>query len=315
MIRSPINSLPVLCGVTLIALLWLTVVHPGQAQFLETTGQDSGQTKKVRVNGVELHYLEQGKGIPVIFVHGGLDDYRYWQSEMGPFSESYHVIAYSRRYNFPNHNSLMRTDHSAIVEADDLAALIKSLKLGRVHIAGASYGAYTALFLAVKHPEMVRTLILAEAPVLRLAQDRPEGKTLYKEFMDNLWRPAGEAFRRGDKEHALKLTVEYFAGKGAFEQAPESLRQGWRDNLLEWQALTTSRDAIPALRLRDLKRVKAPTLMLSGERTLEIHKFVDGQLRPVLRAERVIIPNSTHDMWSENPELCTRATLAFLARH
>lgn len=175
--------------------------------------------------------------------------------------------------------------------------------------------AYTALFLTLKHPEMVRTLTLAEAPVLRLAQSKPEGLALYEEFMANLWHPAGEAFRGGDKEQALKLTVEYFAGKGAFDQVPEALRQGWMDNLLEWQALTTSRDAFPALRLRDLQRLKAPTLMLSGERTLDIHKFVDGQLRPVLRAERVIIPNASHDMWSEYPELCRQPTLAFLARH
>ena len=52
-----------------------------------------------------------------------------------------------------------------------------------------------------------------------------------------------------------------------------------------------------------------------SERTLEIHKFVDGELRPLLRAERVMIPNASHDMWSEQPELCRQAALAFLARH
>lgn len=314
MTKWPINCVAVLFRATLIALFLLAVAHPRHAQPIETR-QHPDQTKKVRINGVELHYLERGKGIQVIFVHGGLDDYRYWKSQMEPFSQRYRVIAYSRRYNFPNNNPMTRLDHSAIVEAEDLAALIKSLNLGRVHIVGASYGAYTALFLALRHPETVRTLILAEAPVLRLAENKPQGMALYEEFMANLWRPAGEAFRGGDKEQALRLTVEYFVGKGAFDQVPEALRQGWRDNLLEWQALTTSRDALPVLRLRDLKRIKAPTLMLSGERTLNIHKFVDGELRPLLRAERVIIPNASHDMWSEYPEVCRQAALAFLAKH
>lgn len=314
MTKWPINCVAVLFRATLIALFLLVVAHPRHAQPIETR-QHPDQTKKVRINGVELHYLERGKGIQVIFVHGGLDDYRYWKSQMEPFSQRYRVIAYSRRYNFPNNNPMTRLDHSATVEAEDLAALIKSLKLGRVHIVGASYGAYTALFLALRYPETVRTLILAEAPVLRLAENKPQGMALYEEFMANLWRPAGEAFRGGDKEQALKLTVEYFVGKGAFDQVPEALRQGWRDNLLEWQALTTSRDALPVLRLRDFKRIKAPTLMLSGERTLNIHKFVDGELRPLLRAERVIIPNASHDMWSEYPEVCRQAALAFLAKH
>ena len=87
--------------------------------------QTKRRLKKVRVNGVELHYLEKGKGIPVIFVHGGLDDYRMWEAQMEPFAQSYRVIAYSRRYNFPNRNPYIRPDHSAIIEADDLAALIK----------------------------------------------------------------------------------------------------------------------------------------------------------------------------------------------
>lgn len=274
------------------------------------------QPKKARVNGVELHYLERGEGTPVVFVHGGLDDYRYWQSEMEPFSVHYRVVAYSRRYNYPNNNPLMRPEHSALVEAQDLAALIKSLKLGRVHIVGASYGAYTALLLALRHPEMVHTLILAEPPVLRLAQDNPQGRALYEELMANLMRPVGEAFRRGAGEQALRLTVEYFLGKGTFDQAPEALRQSLTDNLLEWRALTTSRDAFPAVRRRDIKRMKTPTLMLSGERTLTIHKFVDGQLQAMLqRVERVVIPSASHDMWREHPEVCRQAALAFLARH
>jgi len=296
---------------TLVAVFSLALAHRAPAQPIE----ESNQLKKVRVNGVELHYLDRGEGTPVLFVHGGLDDYRYWKSQMEPFSQHYRVIAYSRRYNYPNNNPMTRPDHSAIVEAEDLAALIKSLKIGRVHILGASYGAYAALFLALRHPETVRTLILAEAPVLRLAQDKPGGMALYEEFMAKLWKPAGEAFRGGDKEQALRLTVEYFAGERAFDQAPEDLRQYWRGNLPEWQALTTSRDAFPVLRRTDVKRITAPALMLSGERTLNIHKFVDGELRLLLRGgERVIIPNASHDMWSEHPEVCRQAALAFLAK-
>jgi non-heme chloroperoxidase len=272
--------------------------------------------KKVRVNGVELHYLDSGKGIPVVFVHAGLDDYREWESQLEPFSQNYRVIAYSRRYNFPNNNPHIRPDHSAIIEAQDLFALIKTLKLGRVHIVGHSYGALTALWLGIKHPELVRSLVLAEPPVLRWAQDKPEGKALFDEFMKNLWQPAGDAFRRGDKEQALRLTLNYFAGEGAFDQVPEAQRNYWRSDLREWQALTTSRDAIPPLSREDVKRIKAPVLMLSGGQTLPIHKFVDSELEPLLlKGERLVIPNATHEMWSEQPEVCRRTVLAFLSRN
>ena len=64
------------------------------------------------------------------------------------------------------------------------------------------------------------------------------------------------------------MTVTYFAGEGVFEQVPEAQRKYWIGNLPEWQALTTSRDAFPALSREDVKRIKAPALMLSGERLL-----------------------------------------------
>jgi non-heme chloroperoxidase len=272
--------------------------------------------KKVRVNGVELHYLDVGKGIPVIFVHGGLDDYRMWEAQVEQFAQNYRVIAYSRRYNFPNNNPHIRPDHSAIIEAEDLAAVIKRLKLGRVHIVGHSYGAFTALFLAIKHPEMIRTLVLAEPPVLGWAQDKPDGRALFDEIMDNLWKPAGEAFRRGQKEQALRLTLNYFVGEGVFDQVPEAQRNYWRSNSREWQSLTTSRDAFPPLSREAVKRIKATALMISGGKTMNILKFIDSELQPLLaKGERLVIPNATHDMWNEQPEACRRAVLGFLSRN
>ena len=80
-------------------LLILPVVVAAQDFNAASAGEKASQLKNVRVNDVELHYLENGKGVPVIFVHGGLDDYRMWEAQIKPFSENYHVFAYSRRYN------------------------------------------------------------------------------------------------------------------------------------------------------------------------------------------------------------------------
>ena len=54
--------------------------------------------------GVELHYIEKGKGVPVIFIHGTLGDYSVWQPQLRFFAGSYRALAYSRRYNYPNTN-------------------------------------------------------------------------------------------------------------------------------------------------------------------------------------------------------------------
>src|SRR6516164_7712414 len=81
--------------------------------------------KKVAVaDGVELHYIERGKGVPVVFVTGGGGGYDEWVSHLGPFAESYRAIAYSSRYGYPNTNK-PQPNYSPVVAADDLAALIK----------------------------------------------------------------------------------------------------------------------------------------------------------------------------------------------
>ena len=100
-------------------LLGLTVAAYGQGV----------QPKAIRVRGLELHYVEQGSGEPLILLHGGQGDYRAWAPQMTALSPHFRVISYSRRYHYPNHNPLTAKNHSAYVEAEDLAAVIKTRAL------------------------------------------------------------------------------------------------------------------------------------------------------------------------------------------
>jgi pimeloyl-ACP methyl ester carboxylesterase len=81
-------------------------------------------------------------------------DCRRWVAQIDTFAQQYRVIAYSRRYNFPNKNRSDISDYSAITDADDLGLIIRELSLGRCHIVAESYGAYAALFLAISIPNL-----------------------------------------------------------------------------------------------------------------------------------------------------------------
>jgi non-heme chloroperoxidase len=125
----------------------------------------------------------------------------FWRStpQLGSFAEKYHVIAYSRRYNQPNTNQAL-PEYSAVGDRDDLAGLIDKLHLGRVHVIGHSYGAYTALLLAVRHPELVRSLIIAEAPAVSLLGYLPGehaevGKRTLADIRHHMEEPMVAAFR------------------------------------------------------------------------------------------------------------------------
>src|SRR5438132_339389 len=261
-------------------------------------GDEIASLKTARVNGVELHYLDEGSGPPLILIHGGLGDYREWGAQMARFSARNRVIAYSRRYNYPNHNEPISPDHSAIIEAEDLAALIDLLKLERVDIVGYSYGAFTALYYATRHPERVRKLVLVEPPVLRWLPDIAGGNVELDRFMNAIWQPTAAAFRNNDPQGALRITCDYFSGKGSYDAMPPDGQRALTDNLREWKALTTSRDAFPPLDRDAVRKLNMSILLLSGEKTLPPLRLINEELIRLLpNAERVAVPNATHDMW------------------
>src|SRR5258708_1799138 len=92
---------------------------------------DSPAIRRVVVSGgIELHYVERGTGVPVVFVHGSLSDGGYWNDQLGPFAASgYRAIAYSRRFNPPN-THIPPPGYSAAPDAHDLAAVIEKLPTG-----------------------------------------------------------------------------------------------------------------------------------------------------------------------------------------
>lgn len=282
--------------------------------YTQAIGQ-SVQLTKINVRGIELHYIEQGQGEPLILLHGGQGDYRSWEPQMKVLSPQYRVISYSRRYHYPNNNPLKTTYHSAYTEADDLAALIHKLGLGRVHLIGTSIGAFTALVLAVKHPEMVRSLVLAEPPVHEWVRDSPGGVAAYSDFITTIWEPATKAFKAGDDEAAMKIFVNGFMGKGRFENLPPETRAAAMQNSRFFKANTLSSDPFPSLSKRKVKRLRIPTLIISGENTIKIHKLVTEELARLLpKAEQVIIPKAGHGSPRENPQAFNEAVLKFLAR-
>ncbi|MGI9043871.1 MAG: alpha/beta fold hydrolase [Gemmatimonadaceae bacterium] len=273
--------------------------------------------ERVTIDGTELHYVSQGTGQPVVLVHGSLADYTYWQksNQISPLAESYRVIAYSRRYNHPNRNE-PRTDHSAIVEAQDLARFLDQLGTGPVHLVGHSYGAYTALLFALEHPQRVRSLVLAEPPILPWLPGIPGGEGIQEDFMASVWEPMGEAFRERGDEAGLDFTARWYFDVPFAEVDPQ-WQTLFRNNVHEWRALTVSPFAFPRVDYHRVRALAVPTLLLSGGKNAGgFNDLIDGQLQRLLPdVERVIIPDASHEMFLDFPETTARSMLAFFRRH
>lgn len=271
---------------------------------------------RVVVDDIELHYVERGSGAPVVLVHGSLADYSYWSdsNQMAPLAAQYRVIAYSRRYNYPNRNE-PRGDHSAVVEAQDLAKLLDVLKTGPVHLVGHSYGAYTALLFTLEHPERVRSLVLAEPPVLGWLPDIPGGEGIMEGFMAEVWEPMGGTFREQGDEAGLEHTAQWYFGVPFAEIEPE-WQTLFRRNAPEWRALTLSPVAFPEVKGDRIRALTVPILLLSGGKNAGgFNDLIDGHIERLSpNAERVVIPDASHEMFLDFPEESARAMLDFF-RH
>src|SRR2546430_9196604 len=118
--------------------------------------RSAGAATVARVNGIELGYQIFGTGSPLILLHGG-----FGSVEM--FGSNVELLAAGRRVigvDLQSHGRSPVADRPMRFEtmADDIAALIKELKLERVAIMGVSLGGAVALRTAIQHPELVDRL-------------------------------------------------------------------------------------------------------------------------------------------------------------
>ena len=284
----------------------------------QVTQPTAPEIKSVFVNGDSLHYIDIGKGEPVIFVHGTLDDYRLWYMQMDTFAKNHRAIAYSRRYAYPNNQtSNDSADYTPAIHAKDLAEFIRSLNIGPVHLVGHSYGAYTALLTTMEHPELVKTVMLGEAPVIPLLQNVPGGDTIMSNFISASISPAAEAFRSGNNEKGVSVFIGGVTGDtGFYSKMPAEARNMVMSNVLELRGISLSKNVFPPVSCDDLKKIKTPVLIMTGEKTLRLFSAINEELNKCLpNKETIILPNATHGLEMENPVDFNKIVLAFIDKH
>jgi non-heme chloroperoxidase len=274
------------------------------------------EVKRISANGTEFAYVEVGQGEPVVFVHGGLQDYRMWTGHLPKFAGRYRAIAYSRRNNYPNDVSPDgMPDGAADAHGEDLAAFVHALGLSKVRVVAHSSGAHAALFFAASHPEMVVSLALNEPPATGILVGLPDVADMLKAWGNGL-APAREALKAGDTKAGIPLFVNAVGGPGAYERRSDADKRMNLDNVVSYQADATTKRPRPIFTCEMAKSIKAPTLLSNGERSPKFfHRIID-QLEVCLTArERIVIAGSSHTVPSESPDAYDRAVLTFLAKH
>jgi non-heme chloroperoxidase len=279
--------------------------------------------KNIEINGQQLHYIEQGEDgqqPPVIFIHGGLDDYRCWQFQVDSFSRKYHTISYSRRFAYPNRwMGNVARDNTVEDNAKDLAQLIRKLDLAPAHLVGASYGAFIALYCVSKNPELAKTMILNEPPIMQfLARSSiKEDAELLQRFRTRVLSPTQNASRVRDFRKAAQVAIDGIMEiENYFGQLPEEGKQFLIDNAKSLESELESTIST-SYTMEDVKQITTiPTLLVKGELSPKYFLRITDILSDNIpnNTEQIVIPNVSHDDFKSGT-FFTSKVMDFLARH
>jgi pimeloyl-ACP methyl ester carboxylesterase len=111
-------------------------------------------------DGTNIYYEVTGSGPPLLLISGTGCDHLWWSLQIHDLSQDFTVITCNTRG--AGRSTIYRDaqDYSSELMADDMAALVRHLDLGPVHVAGHSLGSCIAQQLAIRHPEHVKSVQL-----------------------------------------------------------------------------------------------------------------------------------------------------------
>jgi pimeloyl-ACP methyl ester carboxylesterase len=217
----------------------------------------------ISANDIELHYEATGRGEPLVLVHGGWSDLHNWQAVAPGLAQSFLVVAYDRR----GHGQSERADQGTRRDQeDDLAALIEGLEGGPAHIVGTSFGASIAIGLAARRPELIRSLIAHEPPLMSVVAHDPDIQPLLGEVQTTIQSVLARLAGRDVEGGARQFVEDVVLGPGAWEQLPEPLRK----TMVETAPAFVAEQRDPkwaSVDLAELSHARCPVLLTQGDQS------------------------------------------------
>ena len=183
------------------------------------------------VNGVRLHYVEEGRGSLILFLHGFPEFWYAWKDLLPEFGKDHHAVALDMRgYNLSSRPEPVEA-YEIPVLVGDVRALAEKLGAGKFVLVGHDWGGVIAWAFAAAHPEMLEKLVIVNAPhpavFARELANNPEQQKASAYF--NLFTsPAAEATLSQNDYAALQQSV---LGNWADDRDRQKYFESWRRGL------------------------------------------------------------------------------------
>lgn len=233
---------------------------------------------EIEVNGVRLHYVEQGAGPEtVVFSHSYLVDWSHFKPQLDALSDRYRCIAFDHR----GHGGSERPKDGYNMENlyADAVAFIEAMNCAPVHFVGLSTGGFIGLRLGFRRPDLLRTLTLMDTS----AEVEPTLKRLQYELMMRMVRVVGT---RPFASYIMSLFFSKKSRRDPTRQAElrrfrQLMIDNDRDAMIQFGRGIFGRKGV----LESLAEITVPTLVIVGK---------EDKSQPPTRAQRIAdgIPGS-----------------------
>jgi pimeloyl-ACP methyl ester carboxylesterase len=239
-----------------------------------------------------IDYDESGQRPTMVLVPGSCSTGAAWRPIMSHWNNAFRCVTTSL-LGYGRTAERRTVDNADIsLEAEMIEAVIQRAG-APVHLVGHSFGGLSALAVALRHPQLVRSLTILEAPapeILRLA-----GEDRHYDAFRNMTVAYFSAFQAGQR-NAIARMIDFFGGAGTFAGWPQRVRdyavETTAVNMLDW---VSAYGFAPTP--SSLAKLTAPTLVVRGEQSHPAVKRANELLgRSIPGATVATVPGAAHFM-------------------
>ena len=267
--------------------------------------------RAIASDGVALHYEESGRGEPMLFVHEFAGDHRSWAPQVRHFATTYRCVVYSARGYPPSDVPPDLSYYSQARAVDDALAVLDAAGIQAAHVVGLSMGGFATLHLVLRHPERVRSAVVAGVGY----GSQPEKQEQF--------RRESYAIAASFESLGAAVVAESYAVGPARVQLQNKNPTAWREfadalahhdatgSAMTMRGVQAARPSLYALGA-ELTEVRTPLLILAGDED-------EGSLEPSLMLKRTIptaglavLPRTGHAANLEEPHVFNQAVERFV---